>query len=87
VSPKYGKVIIISHKLFKGIDLKSKKTDIDANFMSIKENQDKTKESRKVLGKETKDFKLLSDEDKISGITKLLKSYQIEIDNLTRRSL
>jgi homeobox protein cut-like len=55
--------------------------------MSIKENQDKTKESRKVLGKETKDFKLLSDEDKISGITKLLKSYQIEIDNLTRRSL
>jgi homeobox protein cut-like len=55
--------------------------------MSIKENQEKSKESRKVLGKETKDFKLLSDEEKITGVTKLLKSYQTEIDNLTRRSL
>eukprot|EP01080_Neovahlkampfia_damariscottae_P001739 gene1739-508_t len=73
-------------EIWKKIDLNTKKPTFDANDLQIKENQEKSKESRKHLGKETKDFKKLSDEEKISSITKLLKSYQTEIDNLTRRS-
>lgn len=60
---------------------------MDAEAISVSEQVEKSKESRKNLGTATKDFKKLSNEEKIAQFSKLLKQYQTEIDDLTRRSL
>lgn len=71
---------------WKKVDLKSSKATLDTTALNISEKQEKFKESRKLLGTSTKEFRKLPDEEKLSALTRLLKQYQTEIDELTKRS-
>ncbi|GLE10101.1 hypothetical protein PINS_up022096 [Pythium insidiosum] len=52
----------------------------------MRTEKDNSLRSRKKLAETTKTFRKLPDADKISGIGSLLRAYQEEIDNLTRRA-
>lgn len=59
---------------------------LDESISKIKDLEGTSLESRKVLATETKQFKKLPDDEKLSQILKLVKQYQKEIDSLTARS-
>lgn len=59
---------------------------LDQHVSIITENQNQSLIERKRLAEETKKFKTLPDEEKTSHLPSLLKSYQNEIDRLTKRS-
>lgn len=67
------------------IGLTSLQQALDDQGEEILENQKASVASRKELASRTKTFKKLSDEEKIIEVKSLLKLYQSEIDNLTKR--
>lgn len=68
------------------INLPELQKALDNEALEIKENQKSLLISRKELASKTKLFKKLEDNEKLSEIKLLLKSYQNEIDNLTKKS-
>jgi homeobox protein cut-like len=69
------------------IDFNSKRETLDKQGLEIAEQREKSSNARKKLSQETKVFKKLKESEKAAKFAKLLKSYQEEIDNLTKRAL
>ena len=60
--------------------------DTQQVLVQIQELEERSLESRKQLGTQTKRFKGLTGEEKMNKFGALLKLYQKEIDSLTKRS-
>ncbi|SCU96059.1 LAFA_0G04016g1_1 [Lachancea sp. 'fantastica'] len=59
---------------------------LDDGVLTVKELESKSLISRKALASETKQFKRLENEEKLTQVNKIIKSYQQEVDSLTSRS-
>ncbi|KAJ3803282.1 CASP C terminal-domain-containing protein [Lentinula aff. detonsa] len=68
------------------INLSEFQKTLDAQGIEIVDNQKESLLGRKALADKTKDFKKIPDEDKLGAFKALLKAYQTEIDNLTKRA-
>ncbi|KAF5370573.1 hypothetical protein D9758_001927 [Tetrapyrgos nigripes] len=68
------------------INLSELQKTLDAQGLELVDNQKESLIGRKALADKTKDFKKLPDDDKLTAFKGLLKAYQTEIDNLTKRS-
>ncbi|KAI0256284.1 CASP C terminal-domain-containing protein [Lactifluus subvellereus] len=71
---------------WKSINLSELQKILDSQGIEVVENQKESVVGRKALADRTKDFKKIPDEEKVNAFKGLLKSYQTEIDNLTKRS-
>ncbi|KAI0268768.1 CASP C terminal-domain-containing protein [Gloeopeniophorella convolvens] len=71
---------------WKNINLLELQKTLDAQGIEVVENQRESVVGRKALADKTKDFRKIPDEEKANAFKGLLKSYQTEIDNLTKRS-
>ncbi|OBZ67168.1 Protein CASP [Grifola frondosa] len=71
---------------WKDINLSELQKTLDAQGIELVENQKESVVGRKGLADRTKEFKKIPDEDKLTAFKTLLKAYQTEIDNLTKRS-
>ncbi|KAF3603863.1 hypothetical protein F2Q69_00037990, partial [Brassica cretica] len=67
-----------------GID--SEKSLLDEQGLRIAENQENSQKNRRKLAESTRDFKKASAEDKLGMFNSLLKGYQEEVDNITKRA-
>ncbi|GAA6014132.1 hypothetical protein JCM11491_004115 [Sporobolomyces phaffii] len=72
--------------VWKEVNLHELQRTLDAQGLEIVENQKENVVGRKKLAEQTREFKKVPDEDKGPAFKTLLKAYQTEIDNLTRRS-
>ncbi|KAJ4498163.1 CASP C terminal-domain-containing protein [Lentinula lateritia] len=68
------------------INLSELQKTLDSQGIEIVDNQKDSFVGRKALADKTRDFKKLPDENKLGAFKGLLKAYQTEIDNLTKRS-
>ncbi|KXN91033.1 Protein CASP [Leucoagaricus sp. SymC.cos] len=71
---------------WRDINLSELQKTLDAQGVEIVENQKESVVGRKALSDKTKEFKKTSDAEKLNAFKGLLKAYQTEIDNLTKRS-
>ncbi|KAN0125306.1 CASP C terminal domain containing protein [Lactarius tabidus] len=71
---------------WKEINLSELQKTLDSQGLEVVENQKESVVGRKALADKTKDFKKIPDEEKVNAFKGLLKSYQTEIDSLTKRS-
>ncbi|KAH8993266.1 CASP C terminal-domain-containing protein [Lactarius hatsudake] len=71
---------------WKDINLTELQKTLDSQGLELVENQKESVVGRKALADKTKDFKKIPDEEKANAFKGLLKSYQTEIDSLTKRS-
>ncbi|CAG8733468.1 4098_t:CDS:2, partial [Acaulospora colombiana] len=71
---------------WKEINLGELQKTLDAQGVELVENQKESVVGRKALADKTREFKKLPDEEKLGEFKALLKAYQTEIDNLTRRT-
>ncbi|KAG8983624.1 hypothetical protein FRB90_005867, partial [Tulasnella sp. 427] len=70
---------------WKDIDLTELQKTLDQQGLELVENQKESVIGRKALADKTKEFKKIPEEEKGGAFKTLLKAYQTEIDNLTRR--
>ncbi|KAF9237995.1 hypothetical protein BU15DRAFT_48129, partial [Melanogaster broomeanus] len=68
------------------INLHELQKTLDAQGVEIVENQKENVLSRKGLAEHMKEFKKIPDDEKVNSFKGLLRAYQQEIDNLTKRS-
>lgn len=73
-------------KWWQDIQFTQLQKELDQQGLEIVENQKESLNSRKQLAEQTKEFKKLADTTKPEAFKHLLKSYQNEIDKLTKRS-
>ncbi|KAI0093028.1 hypothetical protein BDY19DRAFT_921637 [Irpex rosettiformis] len=71
---------------WKDINLTELQKTLDAQGVELVENQKESVVGRKALADRTKEFKKIPDDEKLNAWKTLLKAYQAEIDNLTKRS-
>ncbi|KAI7902143.1 CASP C terminal-domain-containing protein [Cokeromyces recurvatus] len=71
---------------WKEIQLSNLQKELDQQGLVIVENQKDGLVSRKKLAEQTREFKKIPDEDKLLKFKPLLKGYQSEIDNITKRT-
>ncbi|KAF9051170.1 hypothetical protein BDZ89DRAFT_1154075 [Hymenopellis radicata] len=71
---------------WRDVNLTDLQKTLDAQGVEVIDNQKANLVGRKGLSEQTKEFKRLSDDDKVPAIKGLLKAYQTEIDALTKRS-
>ncbi|KII92832.1 hypothetical protein PLICRDRAFT_172872 [Plicaturopsis crispa FD-325 SS-3] len=71
---------------WRSINLAELQKTLDAQGIELVENQKESVVGRKGLADKTKEFKKIPDDQKLTAFKGLLKSYQTEIDNLTKRS-
>ncbi|KAL3512268.1 hypothetical protein ACH5RR_024985 [Cinchona calisaya] len=71
---------------WKDFDLEKEKAVLDEQGLRIAENQENSQKNRRKLAESTRDFKRASIEEKLSLFNSLLKGYQEEVDNLTKRA-
>ncbi|KAJ8560595.1 hypothetical protein K7X08_022455 [Anisodus acutangulus] len=71
---------------WKDFDLEKERSTLDEQGLRIAENQENSQKNRRKLAESTRDFKKASNEDKLSMFNSLLKGYQEEVDNLTKRA-
>ncbi|XP_055829521.1 protein CASP isoform X1 [Solanum dulcamara] len=71
---------------WKDFDLEKERSILDEQGLRIAENQENSQKNRRKLAESTRDFKKASTEDKLSLFNSLLKGYQEEVDNLTKRA-
>lgn len=71
---------------WKSIQLSELQRTLDTQGVELVENQKESVVGRKALADKTKEFKKIPEEEKLSAIKGLLKSYQTEIDSLTKRA-
>lgn len=72
--------------LWSKADLPQLQKTLDTSVLEVKDLEQKSLDSRKALATETKKFKKLEQDQKMAHLNKLIKQYQKEIDNLTKRS-
>ncbi|SMN21324.1 similar to Saccharomyces cerevisiae YKL179C COY1 Golgi membrane protein with similarity to mammalian CASP [Maudiozyma saulgeensis] len=79
---------VYSHALdvWSKADLTNLQKELDTNVIEVKDKENESLESRKVLATETKHFKKLEENEKLTNINKIIKKYQQEVDSLTKRS-
>lgn len=75
-----------AYDVWSKVNLAVLQKQLDKDVFDIKEKEAQFLESRKVLASETKKFKKLASEEKLSQVNKIIKQYQQEIDSLTKRS-
>ncbi|KAI5660172.1 hypothetical protein M9H77_28965 [Catharanthus roseus] len=71
---------------WKDFDLDKERAVLDEQGLRIAENQENSQKNRRKLAESTRDFKRASAEEKLSLFNSLLKGYQEEVDNLTKRA-
>lgn len=71
---------------WKDVNLGELQKTLDTQSIEIVDNQKESVLARKALLEQTKEFKKISDAEKLVVFKGLLKAYQTEIDNLTKRS-
>ncbi|KAG2079209.1 hypothetical protein BDR04DRAFT_1086356 [Suillus decipiens] len=71
---------------WKDIKLQELQKTLDTQGIEIVDNQKESVLGRKQLADRTKEFKKIPDDEKLNSFKGLLKAYQTEIDNLTKRS-
>ncbi|XP_009600441.1 protein CASP-like isoform X1 [Nicotiana tomentosiformis] len=71
---------------WKDFDLEKERSTLDEQGLRIAENQENSQKNRRKLAESTRDFRKASNEDKFSLFNSLLKGYQEEVDNLTKRA-
>ncbi|XP_019163228.1 PREDICTED: protein CASP-like isoform X3 [Ipomoea nil] len=71
---------------WKEFNLEKERIALDEQGLRIAENQENSQKNRRKLAESTRDFKKASNEDKLSLFNSLLKGYQEEVDNLTKRA-
>ncbi|KAG7631716.1 CASP C-terminal [Arabidopsis suecica] len=71
---------------WKEFDLEKEKSLLDEQGLRIAENQENSQKNRRKLAESTRDFKKASPENKLSMFNSLLKGYQEEVDNITKRA-
>ncbi|KAL3688801.1 hypothetical protein R1sor_015110 [Riccia sorocarpa] len=71
---------------WKDFDLEREKGKLDEQGLRIGENQENSLKNRRKLAESTRDFKKADPEEKIKLFASLLKGYQEEVDNLTKRA-
>ncbi|KAJ2926753.1 hypothetical protein H1R20_g10328, partial [Candolleomyces eurysporus] len=70
---------------WRGINLSELQKKLDGQGIEIVDNQKEGLLGRKGLSDKTKEFKKLADAEKLNAFKGLLKAYQTEIDNITKR--
>ncbi|XP_030535446.1 protein CASP isoform X2 [Rhodamnia argentea] len=78
--------ITVVSSFWKEFDLEKEKILLDEQGLRIAENQENSQKNRRKLAESTRDFKKASPEDKLNLFNSLLKGYQEEVDNLTKRA-
>ncbi|CAI8619827.1 unnamed protein product [Vicia faba] len=78
--------ISVVSAFWKDFDLEKEKSVLDEQELQIAENQGSSQKIRRKLAESTRNFKKASPEDKSSLFNALLKGYQEEVDNLTKRA-
>eukprot|EP00002_Diphylleia_rotans_P010650 TRINITY_DN2118_c0_g1_i3.p1 TRINITY_DN2118_c0_g1~~TRINITY_DN2118_c0_g1_i3.p1 ORF type:complete len:503 (-),score=115.19 TRINITY_DN2118_c0_g1_i3:923-2431(-) len=73
-------------ELFKRFDIHRRKVEMDQQSLEIADRQEESTNNRKRLAEATKNFKKADATEKVVLVPALLKSYQDEIDSLTKRS-
>ncbi|KAJ3294066.1 hypothetical protein HDU79_011503 [Rhizoclosmatium sp. JEL0117] len=68
------------------INLAVLQKQLDIQGLEIVENQKESNRSKKELSDKTKEFRKMSDEEKLKEFKSLLKAYQQEIDSIAKRS-
>lgn len=68
------------------IDLSNLQKELDEKAIEIQDYQKESLLGRKDLANQTKDFKKLSDDEKIDNFNKLLKAYQNVIDSMNKKN-
>ncbi|CAA2962310.1 CASP isoform X1, partial [Olea europaea subsp. europaea] len=71
---------------WKDFDLEKERSVLDEQGLRIAENQENSQKNRRKLAESTRDFKKAANEEKLSLFNSLLKGYQEEVDNLTKRA-
>lgn len=71
---------------WKDFDLEKERSILDEQGLRIAENQENSQKNRRKLAESTRDFKKAANEEKLSMFNSLLKGYQEEVDNLTKRA-
>ncbi|KDP20098.1 hypothetical protein JCGZ_05867 [Jatropha curcas] len=83
--PTSSPILVVSN-FWKEFDLEKEKSVLDEQGLRIAENQENSQKNRRKLAESTRDFKKASAEEKLSLFNSLLKGYQEEVDNLTKRA-
>eukprot|EP00898_Chlorokybus_atmophyticus_P007204 jgi/Chlat1/7485/Chrsp60S07002 len=78
--------IAVVLQYWKEFDLERTRSKLDEQGLKIADNQETSLKNRRKLAEVTRDFKKNPGEDKSKSFGPLLKSYQEEIDVLTKRS-
>ncbi|KAG5022065.1 hypothetical protein JHK85_018407 [Glycine max] len=84
-APSSSPISVVS-AFWKDFELEKEKSILDEQGLRIAENQESSQKNRRKLAENTRDFKKASPEDKLSLFNSLLKGYQEEVDNLTKRA-
>uniref|UniRef100_A0A7N0TZW0 Protein CASP n=1 Tax=Kalanchoe fedtschenkoi TaxID=63787 RepID=A0A7N0TZW0_KALFE len=71
---------------WKEFNLEKERNLLDEQGVKIAENQENSQKNRRKLAESTRDFKRAAAEEKLSLFNSLLKGYQEEVDNLTKRA-
>ncbi|TYH52872.1 hypothetical protein ES332_D09G057900v1 [Gossypium tomentosum] len=85
INPSSSPVSVVSN-FWKEFDLEKEKSVLDEQGLRIAENQENSQKNRRKLAESTRDFKKAAPEEKLSLFNSLLKGYQEEVDNLTKRA-
>ncbi|KAK4767942.1 hypothetical protein SAY87_003083 [Trapa incisa] len=78
--------ITVVSTFWREFDLEKEKSLLDEQGLRIAENQENSQKNRRKLAESTRDFKKASAEEKLNLFNSLLKGYQEEVDNLTKRA-
>ncbi|KAK8470504.1 hypothetical protein PHAVU_004G160100 [Phaseolus vulgaris] len=85
-APPSSSPISVVSAFWKDFELEKEKSVLDEQGLRIAENQENSQKNRRKLAENTRDFRKASPEDKLSLFSSLLKGYQEEVDNLTKRA-
>ncbi|XP_039114466.1 LOW QUALITY PROTEIN: protein CASP [Dioscorea cayenensis subsp. rotundata] len=83
---KPGAPIAAVSSFWREFDLEKERSGLDEQGLKIAENQENSQKNRRKLAESTRDFKKASAEEKLNLFNSLLKGYQEEVDNLTKRA-
>ncbi|XP_010551156.1 PREDICTED: protein CASP [Tarenaya hassleriana] len=84
-TPSTSPIPVVTN-FWKEFDLEKEKSVLDEQGLRIAENQENSQKNRRKLAESTRDFKKASPEEKLSMFNSLLKGYQEEVDNITKRA-
>lgn len=71
---------------WKEFDLEKERRLLDEQGLKIGENQENSQKNRRKLAETTRDFKKAPSQEKSNLFNSLLRAYQEEVDNLTKRA-